>query len=122
MIRRALILNGVQQEPFLGDVGVDVQATFENGSSRLELVVTDLGDLSQYEGKSVFDAEGFLVVPGIMPKAPSNQIRKLDVQGQLNLEGPGEMSFFRLKAPAAIETEPHALLKNGLVSVTNEVK
>jgi hypothetical protein len=66
LIKNALIINGLKDKPFSGDVGINVDYKLNKGKIDTIGYIMDIGDLSIYNGKKVIDAENLILTPGFI--------------------------------------------------------
>jgi hypothetical protein len=66
MIEDALIYNGKNQDPFRGDIGVNISKKWEDNKTVFESIIADIGDLSITSGQKVIKGDNLIVTPGLI--------------------------------------------------------
>ena len=66
LIKNVLIVNGLKIEPFMGDVGINVDYKLKNGKIDTIGYIKDIGDLSIYNGKNIIEGEDLVLTPGFI--------------------------------------------------------
>lgn len=66
LVQNALIYDGIREQPFIGDIGINYTETPVADGFITRGRITDIGDMSAFTAKEIIDAEGMIVLPGLI--------------------------------------------------------
>jgi hypothetical protein len=89
VVRNAMVLNGNGLPPYLADVGLVKPSRFGGMSGRTRAGVVEVGDLTEFRGKTEIDATGLVLAPAPPggPDAWSNALEALKTRGLADKDG-----------------------------------
>jgi len=79
LIKNALIINGNQNDPFYGDVGININYYLNDGKIDTVGKIEDIGDLSVFYGKKTINEDYLIITPGFILSKHGGILSALDL-------------------------------------------
>jgi hypothetical protein len=132
MIENAVIYNGKNQDPFRGDIGINISRKWEDNKTILKGTIVDIGDLSITSGQKVIKGDNLIVIPGLIMLSDNSveETLKKGITTPIRTNNPkaeelpvySDVTEISLKQISSYTSKPAKILKiedKGIIDIDN---